>query len=177
MTAKIIKGDKVIVIAGKDKGKTGEVLSVLNNRKKVTVVGINIAKRHTKPNQNKNTEGGIIPKEMPIDISNVSHIDPETNKATKIGIKLDKDGKIVREFAYYDNVAINDAKKAIEAKSNPPIHFIEMWTATDAWKKLSQKERGEYMAGLAGPIQGLMEQGVEIIRWGANEGAPDRRAD
>lgn len=88
-----------------------------------------------------------------------------------------KDGKIVREFAYYDNVAFNDAKEAAKTKTNPSIHFIEMWTATDAWKKLSQKERSEYMTGLAGPIQGLIEQGVKIISWGQNETDTDQRAD
>ena len=88
-----------------------------------------------------------------------------------------KEGKIIREWAYYDTAEFNDAKKAVEAKTNPPIHFIEMWTATDAWKNLSQKERGEYMVGLADPIQGLMEQGVEIISWGVNEGDTDQRAD
>ncbi|MEM9887206.1 MAG: nuclear transport factor 2 family protein [Bacteroidota bacterium] len=88
-----------------------------------------------------------------------------------------KDGKIVKEFTYYDTAVFNDAKKAVDATTNPPIHFIEMWTPTDTWKKLSQKERGEYMAGLAEPIQGLMEQGVEIISWGQNDSDTDRRGD
>ncbi|MBO7484190.1 MAG: 50S ribosomal protein L24 [Alphaproteobacteria bacterium] len=91
---KIKKGDKVIVITGKDKGKTGEVTKVLVQENKVIVSGINIAKRHTKPSQE--SAGGIISKEMPIHISNVAYVDPKTNKATRLGIKMDKDGRKVR---------------------------------------------------------------------------------
>lgn len=91
---KLKKGDKVIVIAGKDKGKTGEITKVLVKESKVLVSGINMVKRHTKPTQEN--AGGIISKEMPIHISNVAFIDPKTSKATRLGIKMDKDGRKVR---------------------------------------------------------------------------------
>ena len=94
MKLKIKKGDKVIVITGKDKGKTGEVTKVLVQENKVIVSGINMAKRHTKPSQE--SAGGIISKEMPIQISNVAYVDPKTNKPTRLGIKIDKDGHKVR---------------------------------------------------------------------------------
>ena len=94
MKLKIKKGDKVIVITGKDKGKTGEVTKVLVQENKVIVSGINIAKRHTKPSQE--SVGGIISKEMPIHISNVAYVDPKTNKPTRLGIKMDNDGHKVR---------------------------------------------------------------------------------
>lgn len=94
MKLKIKKGDKVIVITGKDKGKTGEVTKVLVQENKVIVSGINMAKRHTKPSQE--SAGGIISKEMPIQISNVAYVDPKTNKPTRLGIKIDKDGRKVR---------------------------------------------------------------------------------
>jgi len=94
MKLKIKKGDKVIVITGKDKGKTGEVTKVLVQENKVIVSGINMVKRHTKPSQE--SAGGIISKEMPIQISNVAYVDPKTNKPTRLGIKVDKDGRKVR---------------------------------------------------------------------------------
>ena len=91
---KLKKGDKVIVITGKDKGKTGEITKVLVKESKVIVSGINVVKRHTKPTQEN--AGGIISKEMPIHISNVAFIDPKTSKATRLGVKVDKDGRKVR---------------------------------------------------------------------------------
>lgn len=91
---KLKKGDKVIVIAGKDKGKTGEITKVLAKESKVLVSGINVAKRHTKPSQEN--AGGIISKEMPIHISNVAFVDPKTSKPTRLGVKVDKDGRKVR---------------------------------------------------------------------------------
>lgn len=91
---KLKKGDKVIVITGKDKGKTGEITKVLVKESKVLVSGINMVKRHTKPTQEN--AGGIISKEMPIHISNVAFIDPKTSKATRLGFKMDKDGRKVR---------------------------------------------------------------------------------
>ena len=91
---KLKKGDKVIVITGKDKGKTGEITKVFVKENKVLVSGINMAKRHTKPSQEN--AGGIISKEMPIHISNVAFVDPKTSKATRLGIKVDKDGRKVR---------------------------------------------------------------------------------
>lgn len=92
-TGKIKKGDQVCVISGKDKGKSGEVLSVSPKQCKVIVKEINMVKKHTKPSPQN--AGGIISKEMPIHISNVSHIDPITKKQTKVGFKL-VDGKKVR---------------------------------------------------------------------------------
>ena len=91
---KIKKGDKVIVISGKDRGKSGEVLNVLPQKNRVVLRGINIAKRHTA--QSQTSQGGILDKELSIHISNVSHIDPKENKATKIGYKFLKDGRKVR---------------------------------------------------------------------------------
>ena len=94
MKLKIRKGDTVIVITGKDKGKTGEVTQVLVRENKVIVSGINMVKRHTKPSQE--SAGGIISKEMPIHISNVAYVDPKTSKPTRLGVKVDKDGHKVR---------------------------------------------------------------------------------
>jgi len=91
---KLKKGDKVIVIAGKDKGKTGEITKVLVKESKVLVSGINMVKRHTKPSQEN--AGGIVSKEMPIHISNVAFVDPKTSKPTRLGVKVDKDGRKVR---------------------------------------------------------------------------------
>ena len=94
MVAKIKKGDKVIVISGKDKGKQGEVLNVLSEENRVVVGGVAMVKRHTKPSQT--SEGGIVTKESSIDISNVAHIDPKDGKATRVGVKIEKDGTKVR---------------------------------------------------------------------------------
>ncbi len=94
MAAKIKKGDKVVVIAGKDKGKTGDVLQVLPDANRVVVAGINVAKRHTKA-QGAN-EGGIIAKNMPIHISNVQLRDPKTGKPTRVGFKTLDGGKKAR---------------------------------------------------------------------------------
>jgi large subunit ribosomal protein L24 len=91
---KIKKGDKIVVITGKDKGKKGEVLQVFPSVSKVRVAGINIAKRHTKPTYAG--AGGIVDKELPIHISNVACIDPKTDKPTKVGLKVLQDGKKVR---------------------------------------------------------------------------------
>lgn len=91
---KIKKGDKVKVIAGKNKGKTGDVIKVFPVSNKLIVSGINLVKKHTKPSQM--SEGGIIQKELPIHISNVSHIDPKTSSVTKIGYRTLENGKKVR---------------------------------------------------------------------------------
>ena len=91
---KIRKGDNVIVTAGKDNGKTGEVLLVDTNTSRVLVRGINIIKRHTKPSQT--STGGIMEREASIHISNVAHIDPKTNKASKVGYRFLEDGRKVR---------------------------------------------------------------------------------
>jgi large subunit ribosomal protein L24 len=98
---KFKKGDKVLVIAGKDKGRSGVILSVLSSgmkAKKVIVEGINLCKRHTRGNPQLQKPGGIIEKELPIHVSNVAHINPKTDKATKLGFKFLENGKKVRYF-------------------------------------------------------------------------------
>ena len=91
---KIKKGDKVIVLTGRDKGRTGEVVKALPRENRVVVQGVNVVKRHTKASQASN--GGIIEKEASIHVSNVAHIDPKDNKATRIGFKVLEDGRKVR---------------------------------------------------------------------------------
>lgn len=97
---KIIKGDQVIVITGKDKGKQGQVVRVLGD--KVIVEGVNVVKRHQKPNPMRGIEGGIIVKEMPLAISNVAIFNPETQKADRVGIKLiEGEGKKVKRVRVF----------------------------------------------------------------------------
>ncbi|HIJ42778.1 MAG: 50S ribosomal protein L24 [Rhodospirillales bacterium] len=91
---KMKKGDKVTVTAGKDKGKTGEVLRIFPVRNRAIVLGVNKVMRHTKPTQG--AEGGIIEKEASIHISNLAHIDPKTNQPTRVGCKILEDGRKVR---------------------------------------------------------------------------------
>ena len=101
---KIIKGDKVIVIAGKDKGKQGQVVRVLGDN--VVVEGVNEVKRHQKPNPMRGVEGGIVTKNMPLAISNVAIFNPETNKADRVGIKLvETEGKVKRVRVFKSNGA------------------------------------------------------------------------
>ena len=95
MAAKIRKGDYVVVIAGKDKGKTGEVLKALPAENRVIVQGVNIAKRHLRPSQT-NPSGGIEEREAPIHVSNVAHRDPGDNRATRVGFKTLEGGRKVR---------------------------------------------------------------------------------
>jgi large subunit ribosomal protein L24 len=87
---KIKKGDTVVVLTGRDKGKTGSVVRALPRENKVIVQGVNVAKRHQR--QTPSAQGGIIEKELPIHVSNVSHIDPKDNKPTRVGFKVAKDG-------------------------------------------------------------------------------------
>ena len=94
---KIIKKDKVMVITGRDKGKTGEVLAVMPAKKQVVVEGVNVAKRHTKPSQAQ-PKGGIIDVTKPIDASKVMVIDPTTNKPARIAYKINQKGKKERIF-------------------------------------------------------------------------------
>ncbi len=92
---KIKKNDNVVIISGNDRGKTGKVLKVFPSISKVIVEGINIRKRHTKPTQ-KNPQGGILEKELPIHVSNVMLLDPKTNEGTRLGAQIildDKTGK------------------------------------------------------------------------------------
>jgi len=87
-------GDKVVVIAGKDKGKEGKITKVLRNEGKIVIEGVNVVKKHVKPNgQNA---GSIVELEAPINASNAMMIDPKTKKRTRIGHKIDKNGKKVR---------------------------------------------------------------------------------
>ncbi|MEI5909205.1 50S ribosomal protein L24 [Bacillus spongiae] len=88
------KGDKVMVITGKDKGKTGSVLAAFPKKDRVLVEGINIVKKHAKPSQ-ANPQGGIISHEAPIHVSNVMPLDPKSNEPTRVGYKVE-DGKKVR---------------------------------------------------------------------------------
>jgi len=87
-------GDKVVVIAGKDKGKEGKITKVLRSENKIVIEGVNVVKKHVKPNgQNA---GSIVELEAPINASNAMMIDPKTKKRTRIGHKIDKNGKKVR---------------------------------------------------------------------------------
>ncbi len=95
---KIKKGDDVIVIAGKDKGRRGEVLKVMDDDDRVVIADINMVKKHQKPNPNRGVSGGIIEKEMPIEVSNVALYNPVTKKADRIGYKRLEDGTKVRYF-------------------------------------------------------------------------------
>jgi large subunit ribosomal protein L24 len=94
---KIKKGDEVVVITGKDKSRRGNVLKVLVGGKLV-VEGINVVKKHQKPNPNKGVTGGIIEKEMPIEESNVMLWNPTAKKGDRVGIRVKEDGKRVRYF-------------------------------------------------------------------------------
>ena len=94
MAAKIKKDDNVVVLAGRDKGKTGKVLRVIPKEGRAVVSGVNLVKRHTK--QSQQSEGGIISKEATIDLSNIAVADPKDGKATRVGFKVLDDGRKVR---------------------------------------------------------------------------------
>lgn len=94
---KIRKGDEVIVVAGKDKGKRGSVLRVRDDDK-LLVEGVNSVKKHVKPNPVKGEAGGIVPKEMPIHISNVALFNAASGRADRVGFKVLEDGRKVRVF-------------------------------------------------------------------------------
>ncbi|WP_340108904.1 50S ribosomal protein L24 [Pikeienuella sp. HZG-20] len=93
MAAKLKKGDKVIVLAGRDKGKEGEIEKVLPKLGRAVVSGVNVAIRHTKPSQGE--QGGRVPKSAPIDLSNLALVDPKDGGATRVGFKI-VDGRKVR---------------------------------------------------------------------------------
>ena len=95
--SKIKKGDNVVVIAGRDKGKRGDVARIVDDTH-VIVNGVNTVKRHTKPNPMKNQPGGIVTKEVPIHVSNVAIWNPVTQKPDRIGFKLMEDGRKLRFF-------------------------------------------------------------------------------
>ena len=101
---KIKKGDSVIVITGKDKGKRGTVLAMVNSGEKVLVEGINLVKKHTKGDPNKGVTGGIVAKSMPIHHSNVMVFDPTGQKGSRVGIRTLNDGKRVRYFKSSDQL-------------------------------------------------------------------------
>lgn len=102
---KIRKGDEVIVRTGKDKGRRGTVLQVFDDGR-VLVEGINVAKKHTKPNPNIGEPGGIKDKVMPLDGSNVLVFNPKTKKGERVGFRVEKDGTKVRVFRSGDVVDI-----------------------------------------------------------------------
>lgn len=91
---KLKKGDKVVVLTGKDRGRRGEILKMLRDQNKAIVQGINVIKRHTKPSQAG--PGGIVEKELPIQLSNLGIEDPKDGKPTRVGIKILEDGSKVR---------------------------------------------------------------------------------
>ena len=94
MASKIKKGDTVIVLTGRDKGRSGEVTLVYPTEERAVVTGVNVVKRHTKPTQQN--EGGILSKEAPIQLSNLAIADPKDGKPTRVGFKILDDGRKVR---------------------------------------------------------------------------------
>ena len=104
MAAKIKKGDDVIVLTGKDKGRKGKVLRVFPTESRVLVQGINVVQRHTRPSQT-NPQGGIVNKEAPIHVSNVANVDPKSGDATRVGFRIEGDKKV--RFAKKSGEVIN----------------------------------------------------------------------
>ena len=94
---KIKKGDEVVVTAGKDKGRRGTVLQVFDDQR-VLIEGVNIAKKHQKPNPNMGVQGGIVDQDMPIDISNVLVFNPKSKKGERVGFRVNDDGSKERIF-------------------------------------------------------------------------------
>ena len=116
---KIIKGDQVVVITGKDKGKQGQVVRVLGD--KVVVEGVNVVKRHQKPNPMRGIEGGIVSKEMPLHISNVAILNPETNKADRVD-------NMARLREFYKDTVVPELIKQFGYKSVMEVPRIEKIT-------------------------------------------------
>lgn len=110
---KILRKDKVMVITGRDKGKTGEVLAVFPKTNQILVEGVNVAKRHTKPSQAQ-PKGGILEVTKPIDASKVMVLDPSTNKPSRVAYKLNQKGKKERVFK------VSKFKNSKAAKSAKP---------------------------------------------------------
>ncbi len=94
MAAKIKKGDKVVLLAGRDKGRSGEVIKVIPDENRALVRGLNMVRRHQR--QTASQEGGIISKEAPVDLSNLAIADPKDGKASRVGFKVLEDGRKVR---------------------------------------------------------------------------------
>lgn len=103
---KIKKGDQVLVIAGKDRGKKGKVLRVDRKRGRVVVEHVNMIKRHTRPNPRAGIQGGIVEREAPIHLSNVMVISPDSGKPSRVGIKVLEDGRRVR-YAKVDGAILD----------------------------------------------------------------------
>ena len=114
---KIKAGDEVLVISGKERGKKGFISNVINDSL-VVIDGLNLAKKHQKPNPNKNEPGGITNKAMPIHISNISIINPETGERDKIKITVNDDGKKVRCFKSSGGELGNSAGKKVGNKKS-----------------------------------------------------------
>ncbi|HAD38260.1 MAG TPA: 50S ribosomal protein L24 [Gammaproteobacteria bacterium] len=102
--SKIRKGDDVVVLSGRDKGKRGTVLQIIEHSR-VLVDNVNVIKKHVKPNPNRGETGGIIEKEAPIQLSNVALFNPNTNKADRVGYRVLEDGRKVRVFKSDGEVA------------------------------------------------------------------------
>jgi large subunit ribosomal protein L24 len=96
--SKIKKGDEIIVIAGKDKGKRGKVMRVIPDRLRAIVEGVNLIKKHVKPNPQTGTQGGVVTREASLHISNIALYNPLTKKADRVGFKILEDGRKVRYF-------------------------------------------------------------------------------
>ena len=121
----IKKGDTVIVNAGESKGQQGKVLEVLVSKERAIVEGVNMISKHTKPNA-KNPQGGIVKKEAPIHISNLQPVDPKSGKATRIGRRVNADGKLVRyskksgeELKYW--LTFPHSRKCTRSRWCPPL--------------------------------------------------------
>ena len=105
---KIKKGDNVVVLSGRDKGKSGEVLRVMPTERRLIVQGVHVARRHTKPRMGD--PGGIVDKELTIHVSNIAHVDPQSGKPTRVGYKILDDGRKVR-FARRSGEMIPEPRK------------------------------------------------------------------
>ncbi|MEW6337507.1 MAG: 50S ribosomal protein L24 [Acidobacteriota bacterium] len=103
---KVKKGDQVVVIAGKDKGKKGKVLRVDRDKGRVVVEHVNMVKRHTKPNPRAGVTGGIVQREGTIQISNVMVVSPDSGRQTRVGVKVLEDGRTVR-FSKVDGAILD----------------------------------------------------------------------
>jgi large subunit ribosomal protein L24 len=114
---KIKAGDEVLVISGKERGKKGFISNVINNSL-VVIDGLNLAKKHQKPNPNKNEPGGITNKAMPLHISNIAIINPETGERDKIKITINNDGKKVRCFKSSGGELGKSAGKKVDNKKS-----------------------------------------------------------
>lgn len=98
MANKFKQGDEVVVLTGKDKGKRGTITKVITETARVVIDNVNVVKKHQKPNPQMNIPGGIIDREMPIDVSNIAIFNPTTGKADRVGFKILEDGRKVRFF-------------------------------------------------------------------------------